>query len=222
MIDIVLMDKFGAKDYEKESKIRSTFYDLERLSQFNDIEFSDGDIVNAVKKTINCVKEKSDVFCSLPINHLLIDKGFDGVEPPYYLSDLNYMGTLLFKESIEEDIGIELKNKENFEYGERVEISDELGYIYSEKIDNNNIFHEKTEDVIAIIDQNWYGDLIIDQMRELDDPKSVIGNPDEMKSVLEGAFNVCKESSKRGAISDYKCYILNAYYNKNQGIRTYF
>jgi hypothetical protein len=58
------------------------------------------DIFTAITKTAECMDTKNLCECSQPINHLLIENEFDGVEPNANEADNNHHGIVIFQEKM--------------------------------------------------------------------------------------------------------------------------
>lgn len=83
------------------------------------ININEKDILNAIGKTRTCLENETiedNFYCSPPINHLLLAKGYDGIVPLSSDGDSLRSGALIFKESVENKLGRELRPREEFEF----------------------------------------------------------------------------------------------------------
>lgn len=82
------------------------------------LDISEDDIVEAIGKARDCLEneEISDKFhCSPPINHLLFEKGIDGIIPLSAEGNQFNNGSVIFREAVESIIGKTITKHEEFD-----------------------------------------------------------------------------------------------------------
>jgi len=64
---------------EEHDKLRQALSNIEKMN--GDIDFTETDLRDAIRKAKACVKKHGDMECALPINHLIRMRGFHGIYP---------------------------------------------------------------------------------------------------------------------------------------------
>ena len=120
IIDLSAHMMNGIRKYEENVSDEWLEDDIRRIK---DLDINLYEVKEAIERANWCRQNINDPFgkqCTLPINYLLLSKGFDGIEPEGSAANKNQFGVVIFKEIIdnifdknhkclEEDIDIGVK-----------------------------------------------------------------------------------------------------------------